>query len=223
MKCVIGIYSVFCLYWVGDGFFVCLLFFYNIYGQYLSLFLLLDYVGFYIFVFSDILCGVGQYLYRGFEIVIIVYEGEVVYCDLIGVGGIIGLGDVQWMMVVFGIFYEEFYILVFSRCGGMLDMVQLWVNLLVCDKMGVLGYQILFDVEIFLVDLFDGVGCVWVIVGCFDGYFGLVCIYMLMDVWDICLQQGCYVELLVVEGCMLVLVVLRGMVWINGGLLVGEV
>lgn len=223
MKKVFGVYSVFCLYWVGDGFLVCLLFFYIMYGQYLSFFLLLDYVGLYWFEFIDQCCGVGQYLYCGFEMVIIVYEGELEYYDFIGVGGYIGVGDVQWMIVGVGILYEEYYVLLFVCSGGMLDMVQLWVNLLVVDKMVMLGYQILFDCDILWIVLFDGVGIVWVIVGSFEGYVGFVWIFMLMDVWDLCFKQGYQMLLEVVVGCILVLVVFKGSVIVNDQQVVYEV
>lgn len=140
MKQIIGVYIVFCLYWVGDGFLVCLFFFYQLYVQQLSLFLLLDYVGLYIFMLGNEKCGVGEYLYCGFEIVMIVYSGEVEYWDFIGCGGVIGLGDVQWMIVGVGILYEEFYFDVFICWGGELEMVQLWVNFFMKDKMIILGY-----------------------------------------------------------------------------------
>lgn len=223
MKKIQGVYSVLCGYWVGDGFLVCLMFSYQFYGMYLSLFLLFDYVGFVMFELMIVLCGVGQYLYCGFEMVMIVYDGEVVYCDLIGVGGMIGLGDVQWMMVVSGILYEEFYLEVFMKQGGLFEMVQLWVNLFVVDKMGVFGYQMLLNVDILVVELLDGVGWVWIIVGEFDGWCGLVCMYMLIDVWDVWFVVGGYVWFLVVEGWMFVVVVLSGIVQVNGEMVVCEV
>lgn len=190
MKQIIGVYIVFVQYWVGDGFLVCLIFFYQMYGQQLSFFLLFDYVGLYIFLVGSEKCGVGEYLYCGFEIVIIVYVGEVEYCDFIGCGGVIGSGDVQWMMVGVGILYEEFYLEVFICSGGELKMIQLWVNLFVKDKMVIFGYQSIIVGMIFIVVLVNGVGQVWVIVGQYDDVSGLVYIFLLFNVWDLQLNQG---------------------------------
>jgi redox-sensitive bicupin YhaK (pirin superfamily) len=105
------------------------MFSYNTHGQHLSPFLLLDYAGPYTFAPSDTPRGVGQHPHRGFETVTIVYEGEVAHRDSTGAGGTIGPGDVQWMTAASGILHEEFHTPEFSRRGGTLDMVQLWVNL----------------------------------------------------------------------------------------------
>lgn len=70
----------------------------------------------------------------------------------------------------------------------------------------------LLNVDILVVELLDGVGWVWIIVGEFDGWCGLVCMYMLIDVWDVWFVVGGYVWFLVVEGWMFVVVVLSGIV-----------
>lgn len=198
------------------------MFSYNTHGQHLSPFLLLDYAGPYTFAPSDTPRGVGQHPHRGFETVTIVYEGEVAHRDSTGAGGTIGPGDVQWMTAASGILHEEFHTPAFSRRGGTLDMVQLWVNLPARDKMGAPGYQTLLDAEISSVDLPDGAGRVRVIAGRFDGHPGPARTHTPMDVWDIRLQQGRHAELPVAEGRTLALVVLRGTVRINGGPPVGE-
>jgi redox-sensitive bicupin YhaK (pirin superfamily) len=56
-------------------------------------------------------------------------------------GGEIGPGDVQWMTAASGILHEEFHSEAFTRRGGKLEMVQLWVNLPASDKMATPGYQ----------------------------------------------------------------------------------
>lgn len=65
----------------------------------------------------------------------IVYSGEVEHRDSTGRGGVIGPGDVQWMTAGAGILHEEFHSDAFTRRGGELEMVQLWVNLPMKDKM----------------------------------------------------------------------------------------
>jgi redox-sensitive bicupin YhaK (pirin superfamily) len=222
MKRVTGTYSAPRPHWVGDGFPARSMFSYNTHGQHLSPFLLLDYAGPYSFAPSETPRGVGQHPHRGFETVTIVYEGEVAHRDSTGAGGTIGPGDVQWMTAASGILHEEFHTPEFSRRGGTLDMVQLWVNLPARDKMGAPGYQTLLDAQIPSVDLPEGGGRVRVIAGHFDGHAGPARTHTPMDVWDIRLRQGHHAELPVADGRTLALVVLKGTVRINGGSPVGE-
>ena len=141
MKRVIGIYSAPRQHWVGDGFPVRSLFSYQTHGRALSPFLLLDRAGPAHFEPADHARGVGEHPHRGFETVTIVYEGEVAHRDSTGQGGIIGPGDVQWMTAAAGIMHDEFHSQGFTRRGGTLDMVQLWVNLPAKHKMSTPGYQ----------------------------------------------------------------------------------
>ncbi len=75
----------------------------------------------------------------------IVYQGEVAHRDSTGAGGRIGPGDVQWMTAASGILHEEFHSPEFTKTGGTLEMVQLWVNLPAQDKLAEPGYQTLLD------------------------------------------------------------------------------
>ena len=64
----------------------------------------------------------------------IVYQGEVSHRDSHGGGGTIGTGDVQWMTAGSGVMHEEMHSEKFAKEGGLLEMVQLWVNLPAKDK-----------------------------------------------------------------------------------------
>src|SRR5690242_21508032 len=129
-------------HWVGDGFPVRTFFDYtNPAPQ--SPFLLLDYGGPAQFEPSTRPRGVGSHPHRGFETVTIVYQGEVEHRDSTGNGGLIGPGDVQWMTAASGILHEEFHSRAFTRKGGALEMVQLWVNLPAKNKNADPGYQTL--------------------------------------------------------------------------------
>lgn len=171
---------------------------------------------------EDYIAGFPEHPHRGFETVTIVYEGEVAHRDSTGAGGTIGPGDVQWMTAASGILHEEFHTPEFSKRGGTLDMVQLWVNLPAQDKMGAPGYQTLLDAQIPSVELPEGAGRVRIIAGRFDGHAGPARTHTPMNVWDIRLRQGHHAELPVADGRTLALVVLKGTVRINGGQPVGE-
>ena len=217
MKKTLGIYSAPRGHWVGDGFPVRSLFSYDTQGKHLSPFLLLDYAGPAQFAPAARPRGVGEHPHRGFETVTIVYQGEVDHRDSTGAGGHIGPGDVQWMTAASGILHQEFHSEAFTRRGGTLEMVQLWVNLPAQDKMAEPGYQTLLDADIPSIPLAGGAGRVRVIAGAFHSQRGPARTFTPMDVWDIRLNPGGSAPLAVPEGRTLALVVLRGTVRVNGG------
>ncbi|HEX2660139.1 MAG TPA: pirin family protein [Polyangia bacterium] len=85
--------------------------------------------------------GVGWHPHRGFETVTLAWEGAVAHRDNAGHAGVIGPGDVQWMTAGRGIFHEEYHEEAFSRAGGRMHMMQLWVNLPKKDKAAAPNYQ----------------------------------------------------------------------------------
>lgn len=222
MKKILGVYSAPRPHWVGDGFPARSLFSYNSHGRDLSPFLLLDYAGPHRFDPAAQPRGVGQHPHRGFETVTIVYEGEVEHRDSTGAGGKIGPGDVQWMTAASGILHEEFHSQEFTRTGGTLEMVQLWVNLPAKDKMAAPGYQTLLDAEIPSVALPDDAGRVRVIAGEFDGHRGPARTFTPIDVWDVRLNAGKSAAFSLPEGRTLALVVLKGAVLVNGSAVTRE-
>ena len=203
-------------HWVGDGFPVRSLFSYGDHGAQLSPFLLLDYAGPARFPPGERPRGVGVHPHRGFETVTIVYEGEVSHRDSTGAGGTIGPGDVQWMTAASGILHEEFHSHAFTRSGGQLEMVQLWVNLPARSKMAAPGYQGITDAQIPVVDLPDGAGIVRLIAGSHGGQRGPANTHTPMDVWDLRLNAGSSVRLPLTSGHTAALVVLHGQVRVNG-------
>ncbi len=216
MKNISGIYSAPPRHWVGDGFPVRSLFSYNSHGRHVSPFLLLDHAGPMDFEPADRPRGVGEHPHRGFETVTIVYEGEVEHKDSTGAGGSIGPGDVQWMTAGSGILHQEFHSHEFTRSGGKLEMVQLWVNLPAEHKMTDPSYQTLLDADIPAVDLPDGVGQVRVIAGELNGHRGPARTFTPMHVWDLRLNRNGKARLDLPDGWSSMLVVLHGTIEVNG-------
>jgi quercetin 2,3-dioxygenase len=169
MKKVVGLYGNPRGHWVGDGFPVRSLFSYQTLGREASPFLLLDYAGPQEFAPAAQPRGVGTHPHRGFETVTIVYSGEVAHRDSTGQGGVIGPGDVQWMTAGRGILHEEFHSPEFTRRGGVLEMVQLWVNLPAKDKQAAPGYQAILASDIPEVELPGEAGTLRVIAGEYAG------------------------------------------------------
>lgn len=96
--------------------------------------------------------GVGWHPHRGFETVTVAWEGSVAHRDNAGHRGVIGPGDVQWMTAGAGIFHEEYHEEEFTRRGGRMQMMQLWVNLPAKDKAAKPNYQPITNQEIPVVE-----------------------------------------------------------------------
>lgn len=222
MKQVVGVQGAPRGHWVGDGFPVRSLFSYQTHGETLSPFLLLDHAGPAAFEPATRRRGVGEHPHRGFETVTIVYEGEVEHRDSTGAGGRIGPGDVQWMTAASGILHEEFHSDAFTRRGGTLEMVQLWVNLPAKDKMSTPGYQTLLDAQIPRVGLPGDAGSLRVIAGDYAGHRGPARTFTPIEVWDVRLGAGKRATFELPEGHTAALVVLRGTVRVNDGAIARE-
>jgi redox-sensitive bicupin YhaK (pirin superfamily) len=216
MKKLIGLQGNDRGHWVGDGFPVRTLFFYQDLGKQMSPFLMLDYAGPAEFASTTERRGVGSHPHRGFETVTIVYEGEVAHKDSTGQGGVIGPGDVQWMTAGSGILHEEFHSEEFAKNGGTLNMVQLWVNLPANLKMTKPGYQAILDKQIPAIDLQNGAGQARIIAGQLNGQQGPAHTFTPMNVIDLKLNQGS-ISIPAAEGWNASLVVLKGAIEAGDG------
>lgn len=197
-------------HWVGDGFPVRSLFSYRDLASEMSPFLLLDRAGPHDFPPTDSPRGVGQHPHRGFETVTIVYDGEVAHRDSSGSGGVIGKDEVQWMTAASGVLHEEFHSEDFTRRGGTLDMVQLWINLSAENKKASPRYQTLTRDRIPEAALPGDAGRVRVIAGEYQNVAGPAQTFSPMQVLDIRLNAGAEVTLPVTAEWNTGLVLLHG-------------
>lgn len=209
-------------HWVGDGFPVRTIFSYQSLGDRITPFLLLDYAGPAEFLPSDRPRGVEEHPHRGFETVTIVYSGEVEHRDSAGGGGLIGAGDVQWMTAASGLVHEEMHGREFTRKGGTLEMVQLWVNLPAKDKKAAPGYQSITAAQIPSVPLPDDAGSVRVIAGSHQDIVGPARTFTPINVWDVRLKAGRHAELAAPSGHNTAVFVLRGRVQVGGTETIGN-
>jgi redox-sensitive bicupin YhaK (pirin superfamily) len=216
MKKLLRIHQSSGMHWVGNGFPVRSVFDYNGLGRELSPFLLLDYAAPHEFPAGSERRGVGGHPHKGFETVTVAYQGELEHRDSTGSGGKIGAGDVQWMTAGKGIVHEEFHSQEFTRKGGTLQMVQLWVNLRAKDKSAPPGYQTLLNGQIPSVALSHDAGTVRVIAGDYAGRKGAAKTFTPINLWDVTLRAGKSVELPLPDGHTTTFLVLSGEVAVNG-------
>ncbi|MBA1147576.1 pirin family protein [Ectothiorhodospiraceae bacterium WFHF3C12] len=203
-------------HWVGDGFPVRSLFSYDRMGaRNVSPFLLLDYAGPIEFGPARRPRGVGQHPHRGFETVTLVYRGELEHRDSGGGGGHIGEGDVQWMTAGDGIVHEELHSEAFTASGGVLEMVQLWVNLPAEHKRAAPAYQTLRAADFPVVALDAHGSRLRRIAGEYADRRGPARTFTPVNVWDVGLVRDSDVFLAVPDGHTTLAVVLSGTVRIN--------
>ncbi|WP_166829420.1 pirin family protein [Thalassoroseus pseudoceratinae] len=196
-------------HWVGDGFPVRSLFSYRD-GAEFDPFLLLDYAGPHEFAPSAQKRGVDVHPHKGFETVTILYQGELAHRDSSGGSGNLGPGDVQWMTAGNGIVHEEFHSEEFTRRGGMLEMVQLWVNLPAEHKPTPPKYQDLRNEEFPRVALPNEAGEVRVVAGELLNATGPASTFTPINVWDIQLNPDIETELSTPTGHTCLLIVQQG-------------
>ena len=201
---------------MGNGFPVRSVFSYNMLGRELSPFLLLDYAAPYEFPPGTERRGVGAHPHKGFETVTIAYQGELEHRDSSGGGGKIGPGDVQWMTAGRGIVHEEFHSADFTRKGGTLEMVQLWVNLPARFKSADPGYQTLLDADIPDVPIANDAGSVRVIAGEHGGRKGPARTFTAINLLDVDIRTGKSAEFNLPNGHTAAVLVLKGNVRVNG-------
>jgi redox-sensitive bicupin YhaK (pirin superfamily) len=215
MRKVLAVHDAAPPHWVGDGFPVRSVFSYDGLGrEALSPFLMLDYAAPRHFDPAAHRRGVGVHPHRGFETVTIVYAGELEHRDSTGNGGRIGPGDVQWMTAASGILHEEFHSERFTREGGTMSMMQLWVNLPARHKMAKPRYQTILDATIPRISLGDA-GSLRVIAGEYGGKKGPAETFTPIEVWDLRVAAGKTASLSLPEGYTAAIVPMQGRAHVN--------
>jgi redox-sensitive bicupin YhaK (pirin superfamily) len=190
-RSVDGVHRSTTFHWVGDGFHVSTYFpSRNLPAERVSPFVLMDYGPPKAFTpLAKGKRGVGWHPHRGFETVTLAWEGAVAHRDNAGHAGVIGPGDVQWMTAGAGILHEEYHEEAFSRRGGRMHMMQLWVNLASKDKAAQPAYQPITAGDIPTVKLAGG-GEVRVIAGAYEGARGPAHTFSPISMLDARLEAG---------------------------------
>lgn len=204
---------------VGDGLKVQGIFSYQDGG--VSPFLLMDYNAPMTVAPSETPLGVDVHPHRGFETVTIVYQGELEHKDSAGNAGAIGPGDVQWMTAASGIIHEEKWGREFTRRGGTLEFIQLWVNLPARYKNEPPAYQELTRASIPTMDL-PGGGTARVIAGSLHGAKGPARTFSPVNLWDVRLKAGEEETFHMPDGQTAAVFVLHGAAAVNGSAALGE-
>ena len=204
-------------HWVGDGFHVSNYFpGATDFEKRMSPFFLLDYQKPKDYAPTTRKRGVGTHPHRGFETVTIAYQGSVAHKDSAGNGGVIRPGEVQWMTAGGGILHNEFHEAEFAKAGGVLHMIQIWVNLPRRDKMTAPKYQGLTNQAIVEKPIDGGKGLVRVISGAYEDLKGPASTFTPAHMLDLRLKPGGKARLPTPKDYNTALLVLQGAVKANG-------
>jgi redox-sensitive bicupin YhaK (pirin superfamily) len=137
--------------------------------------------------------GLNPHPHRGFETVTFLFQGAMEHHDSSGGHGLLRPGGVQWMTAGSGIVHAEYREKEFAKSGGIVEGVQLWVNLPRKFKMEAPHYQDLRADSIPLVR-FDG-GEARVVAGQVLGATGPAQTHTPIIAARVTLQAGARVEL----------------------------
>ncbi len=204
-------------HWVGDGFRVS-----NYFPgatdfiKRMSPFFLLDYHAPYEYSPTTKRRGVGTHPHRGFETVTIAYKGSIAHKDSAGHGGVINPGEVQWMTAGGGVLHNEYHHETFTKSGGVMQMMQIWVNLPKKHKMTPAKYQALEKSSIPEVVLPKGGGVVRVIAGAYEDAKGPASTFTPAHMLDLRLKPGAKVRLAAPKDFNTALLTLSGETRTNG-------
>jgi quercetin 2,3-dioxygenase len=134
---------------------------------------------------EDYMAGFPWHPHRGIETITYMLEGEAEHQDNIGNKGVIRAGDVQWMTAGSGIIHQEMP----KEQKGMLQGMQLWVNLPSANKMMKSRYRGISKQDIPVIKM-DGIE-IKVIAGSWDNLKGPVKDLIVdIEYYDIKIEKG---------------------------------
>lgn len=116
----------------------------------------------------------GPHPHRGFEPITFLLQGEQLHRDSLGNESVVKAGDVQWSTAGRGIIHSEGPTKSFVEKGGVLEGIQLWLNLPSNKKMIPAAYQHVKSEDFNTVTSKDGKLSIQVIAGSLDGKYGKI-------------------------------------------------
>lgn len=116
----------------------------------------------------------GPHPHRGFEPITFLVEGEQLHRDSLGNESVVKAGDVQWTTAGRGIIHAEKPTKAFVEKGGIIEGIQLWLNLPAEKKMIPANYQHARNEEFNVVSSKDNKIKIQIVSGELDGVYGKI-------------------------------------------------
>ena len=128
--------------------------------------------------------GVPAHPHCGFEAITYLLDGEVKHCDSWGGKATIKTGDMQWMTTGSGLIHSELVTDDFKKKGGVMQGLQIWVNLPKKNKKAKPGYQHILKDKIPTITMEDKSVNIKILVGEVMGQSSLVNTYSPVSIFD---------------------------------------
>lgn len=141
---------------------------------------------------------------------------------VVGGGGVIAEGDIQWMTAGKGVLHKEFHETEWSKQGGLFQMIQLWVNLPAKYKTVEPNYQALANKDLQKFELLDDSGFVEVIAGQYNGTAGIAETFSPIEMYNLKAKSGATATFTIPASFNTFVLVLDGEIEINGSEVVKE-
>ncbi len=134
--------------------------------------------------------GVGPHPHRGFSPVTFVFKGGVHHRDSLGISSEVFAGGVQWINSGRGIIHSERPVKELAEYGGDFEIIQLWINMPVKNKMDAPAYYPLHKNTIPKWQSDDKLISVHVVCGSFNDLKGSVNPLSEMSIFRLELKKG---------------------------------
>ncbi|GAB5551667.1 MAG: pirin family protein [Saprospiraceae bacterium] len=153
---------------------------------------------------------IGPHPHRGFAPVTFLYSGGLRHKDSRGNEGFLEAGDVQWMNAGRGIIHSERSSKAFLEKGGILEGIQLWVNLRQKDKMSTPDYQDVKAADIPVLESLDGQVRIKVVAGSYETVSGPIRTLSPVLVLQISIKKGTETGIMVPESYNAIQYIVKG-------------
>jgi redox-sensitive bicupin YhaK (pirin superfamily) len=157
----------------------------------------------------------GPHPHRGFEPITFLIQGEQFHRDSLGNESVVQAGDVQWTTAGRGIIHAEAPTKDFVQKGGVLEGIQLWLNLPAEKKMIEANYQHVSKDNFRVVSSEDDKVKIQIIAGELEGVFGRIKTQTLVNAFMIAIEAGGSYRIHVPKSHQSMVYLLKGNVVVN--------
>jgi len=157
----------------------------------------------------------GPHPHRGFEPITFLIQGEQLHRDSLGNESIVKAGDVQWTTAGRGIIHAERPTTDFVKKGGILEGIQLWLNLPAAKKMIQPNYQHVKNEDFNVISSSDNKTNIQIIVGELQGIHGRIQTQTPVNAYMIDIEKGGSITIDIPKSHQFMVYLLKGNVLIN--------
>ncbi len=157
----------------------------------------------------------GPHPHRGFEPITFLIQGEQLHRDSLGNESVVSAGDVQWTTAGRGIIHAEAPTKAFVEKGGVLEGIQLWLNLPAEKKMIEANYQHVANDDFRVITSDDGKVNVQIIAGELHGVYGRIQTQTPVNAFMIDVEEGGHFDIKVPKSHQSTLYLLKGAITVN--------